>query len=125
MKIIGYHIPGKSRGRSLGFPTINLATDDLDLHDLVDGIYAVWVTIGDKTYRGAMHYGPVPTFGESSKSLEIYLLDSNDASIGDLDRIPIQVTVVKRIRDILSFPDASGLVEQIAQDVKDVRSLLH
>jgi riboflavin kinase/FMN adenylyltransferase len=66
-------IRGKGRGKLLGYPTINMKIP-VDF-DLPDGIYAAWVTIGTTRYGGALHWGPIPTFKEEMKSLEVFVVD--------------------------------------------------
>ncbi|OGG30482.1 hypothetical protein A3A63_00825 [Candidatus Gottesmanbacteria bacterium RIFCSPLOWO2_01_FULL_46_9] len=116
-------IKGKGRGKFLGYPTINmLIPPDFEL---VDGIYAVWVTLEGIRFRGALHWGPVPTFDDVVKSLEVYLLGVDD---GALDRTTISVLtveIVKKLRDIQKFSSVDELTKQIRRDVEEVRRILH
>lgn len=113
---------GKGRGRLLGFPTINMQIP-ADF-DLPEGIYAVWVNIGKKKWMGAMHYGPVPVFGQETTSLEVFLLDAAEKDFSNVDTSVIGVTPVKRLRDVCAFPGPDELIVQIRQDVEDVRQIL-
>ena len=88
-------IKGHGRGKLLGFPTINMEIPTG--MDLLEGIYAAWISIGGKTFMGALHYGPVPVFGQQTNSLEVFLLDVRDDQIGDTSSI--EVDPVKRLRD--------------------------
>lgn len=109
-------IKGKGRGKLLGYPTINLEIPTVFNEE--DGIYAGWVWIGKKKYMGAFHYGPVPTFNEIEKSLEVFLIDANENELLNLKRIPITIELVKKIRDILTFNTNTELSDQITHDVK-------
>ena len=113
------HIRGKGRGKILGYPTINMKVP-VDF-DLPDGIYASWVTIGKNRYGGALHWGPIPTFKEEVKSLEVFVLD------GDLEFVDISVVsvdIIKKIRDIMYFPTVDALTAQIASDVRIITRVL-
>lgn len=86
------------------------------------GIYAAWVSIEGKTFAGALHYGPVPAFGQSVHSLEVFLLDATGDDIGDTSYI--EVMPVKRLRDVRNFDSQDDLVDQIRRDVLEVRRIL-
>ncbi len=111
-------LPGKGRGRHLGFPTLNLCIPP-DLR-LEHGIYACWVWIGEEVYGGALHFGPVPAFGEEAPSLEVHLLDVT------LQAPPPEVTVevVGFLRPVRAFDSPAPLVAQIATDVAQARAIL-
>ena len=119
-------IKGKGRGRPMGFPTINLKIPDN--FELKNGIYAVKVTIENKFFKGAMHFGPVPTFGELQKSLEVYLVgvtnnDLINQGIENLDEIIIKVEIIKFLRDIIKFKLVEDLKKQIEEDVKQIKEI--
>ncbi len=111
-------IPGKGRGKHLGFPTLNLRIPP-EL-DLVHGIYACWVKIDDTTYPGALHYGPVPAFGEDAPSLEVHLVDAT------LTEQPseVEVEVVRFLRPVRHFESPKALAAQMAEDVERAREVL-
>lgn len=122
MKFISSQIKGKGRGRVLGYPTINMIIPQ-DF-DLPDGIYAVWVTIAEKTYKGALHFGPIPTFQEEEKSLEVFLLDVSDGGLGGNDFSQIIIETRARLRDIIAFDTPEALRMRIEQDVAEVSNIL-
>lgn len=123
MKFESIHIEGHGRGKPMGFPTINLKIPEN--FDLKSGIYAVKVTIDDKSFKGALHFGPVPTFGELQKSLEVYLIEvvQIDNELENLDGKVIKVEIIKYLRDIIKFKLVEDLVKQIGEDVKNIKSL--
>ncbi|MEK7129432.1 MAG: riboflavin kinase [Patescibacteria group bacterium] len=122
MKIVSHKVKGKGRGKLLGYPTINLEIPEGCT--LQEGIWAAWVTIRGKRYAGALHFGPVPTFAEEAKSLEVFLLDVTEAELVGVEKESIELTAVTRLRDILTFDTPEALARQIAQDVKEIRKLL-
>ncbi len=111
-------IRGDSRGRTLGYPTINLDLKDVP-ESLQHGIYACWSEVDGKRYRAAVHYGPRPVFN-AGIAFEVHLLDSV------LDSLPPAVTVdvVERLRDVKNFDDAESLKAAIADDVTRTRAIL-
>jgi len=126
MKFESTHIIGKGRGKPMGFPTINLKIPDN--FELKNGIYAVKVSINNKFFKGALHYGPVPTFGELQKSLEVYLirLSSDEIAKNELENLEgkiIKVEIVKYLRDIIKFRLVEDLVKQIKKDVVNIKRI--
>ena len=126
MQFESYHIKGKGRGKPMGYPTINLIIPDN--FELKDGIYAAKVKIGNSTFKGALHYGPVPTFNEEKKSLEVYLIeitnkDLESYELANLDEITIKVEIIQYLREIIKFKQVEDLVKQIGEDVKIIKEL--
>lgn len=121
MKFKSIQVKGKGRGKLLGFPTINLEIpENLNLED---GIYAVNVFIGGKEFIGAMHYGPIPVFQENGKTLEFFLIDTQDSDIPDSPEF--EVEVIKLLRPVMSFPDKEKLIEQMEKDVSQTKKILN
>ena len=124
MKFESTQIIGKGRGKPMGFPTINLKIPEN--FELKNGIYAAKVVIENKTFVGALHYGPVPTFGELQKSLEVYLIEAKQADyelLENLDGKIIKIEIIKFLRDIIKFKLVEDLVRQIETDVKEIKLL--
>ena len=110
---------GNKRGRSLGFPTINLDVPRARLLPR-NGIYAVWATVQDRRVMAASSLGVRPTFGGGERRLEAFLLDFD----GDLYGDHIRIEFVKLLRDELRFANAQELAQQIAKDVDETRKAL-
>lgn len=139
MKFSSKQIKGKGRGKLLGFPTINLEIplrllpdrndnegyrdDSGGGFDLKDGIYAALVTIDGKEYKGALYFGPIPTFEEKDKSLEVFLIDAGlEFEMEGSGNVDIEIKDF--IREIRNFDSNEELVRQIKEDVRVVRELL-
>jgi riboflavin kinase/FMN adenylyltransferase len=108
--IDGVVVQGRRRGREIGFPTANLATEN----ELVPphGVYATTTTIDGIVHAGLTNVGVRPTFGESERTVETHLLDYS----GDLYGRRVRLGFVQRVRDERKFPDVDALREQIAAD---------
>jgi riboflavin kinase/FMN adenylyltransferase len=109
---------GDGRGRSIGFPTANLATDNelLPPH----GVYATTVTI-DGTVRGSVtNVGVRPTVDQSGRTVvECHVFDEDR----DLYGRGIRVGFVQRLRDERRFESVDALREQIDADCSKARVL--
>lgn len=115
-------IRGQGRGHKVGFPTINLVVPE-NLH-LDEGIYAVWVVIDDNNYKGALHYGAIPTFGLKDKTMEVHLIDVTDNNVPVTENKVIEIDVVERLRGVRKFDDTEALAIQIALDIKNINMIL-
>jgi riboflavin kinase/FMN adenylyltransferase len=108
--IDGTVIEGRKRGRELGFPTANLATDNelLPPH----GIYATVLDVDGVVHAGLTNIGTRPTFDESDMTVETYLLKYS----GDLYGKRVRLSFVQRLRDERRFEDVDALRAQMQAD---------
>lgn len=114
----GVVVEGHKRGRTIGFPTANLAPDPILLP--LDGVYAVRLELKDGTWRDGMaNLGTRPTFA-AGRSLEAHLFDFD----GDLYGMRVSLAFVARIRDEQKFDGPAALVAQIRRDEEAARALL-
>ena len=120
-RLRGQVVSGAGRGRTLGFPTVNLEMEPGRVLP-GDGIYAGWVEVGDQRYAAAINLGIRPTFktDEPQRTVEAYLLDFE----GQLYGQTVMLTFVERLRPESRFKSADELVEQIARDVIATRRVL-
>ena len=110
-------IKGKGRGKSVvGFPTFNLQIPAT--FKAKEGVYACCVKLNGKEYRGALHYGPTPTFDDNDKALEIFVLNYEGN-----DEVPPELTfkLGPYLRPVATFMTPTALRHQIALDVARVR----
>ncbi|MFA6520951.1 MAG: riboflavin kinase [Candidatus Gracilibacteria bacterium] len=114
--IFGKVLKGLGIGRKLGFPTLNL-NPQLAPKKMEYGIYAVVVKVGERQFKGALHYGVRPT-GNLPSSLEVHCIGLNE----DLYGQEVEIQIKKRIRDIVKFAGEVELKEAIAKDVEIARS---
>jgi len=111
---------GAGRGRTIGIPTINLASPDPRKLLPPDGVYAVRVEWRDAKHDGMMNQGSRPTFGVHARGLEVHLFDFD----GDLYGETVTVEWVRRLRDVQAFPSRQALVDQIERDAEAARAVL-
>ena len=108
---------GAGRGRQLGFPTANLATDN-ELFP-PNGVYATAVLMDGEIHASVTNVGVRPTFGASGPGVESHIFDVDR----DLYGCRIRVAFVQRLRDELAFSDGDALRVQIARDCDEARAL--
>jgi riboflavin kinase / FMN adenylyltransferase len=118
--IEGEVLRGFERGRTLGFPTANVALGDYVRPRL--GIYAVRVDLGDGVLLpGVASVGVNPTVGALPEPLlEAHLFDFS----GDLYGQTIEVELITFLRDEAKFDSLGELKRQMTQDVIDARRAL-
>ena len=111
---------GQKRGRTIGFPTANIALG----HRLEPqrGVYAVIATLPDGAVaKGVANLGRRPTVNEGTESrLEAHLFDYD----GDLYGQVLSVALVAFLRPERKFESFPALHAQILADASDARALL-
>jgi len=118
--LLGHHyaiegtvVEGAKRGREIGFPTANLATDN----ELVppNGVYATAITIDGRVLPSVTNIGQRPTFGDHlATTIEAHVMGLSM----DLYGRAVRLAFVQRLRDERKFPDLEALQEQISADVR-------
>ena len=111
---------GDKRGRTIGFPTANVA---LGRHlEPARGVYAVTVSLADgRVCKGVANIGRRPTVNEGPESrLEVNLFDF----AGDLYGQEIGVALHAYLRGEQKFAGLDALKAQIAIDADSARALL-
>lgn len=121
MKFKSRQIKGKGRGKLLGFPTINLVIPQE--FQLEDGIYAVKVLIHGQQFIGAMHFGPIPTFNESEKTLEVFLIDISSEAIPSTENTDIEIETQEYLREVKGFKNQEELAKQMSEDVLKTKQI--
>jgi riboflavin kinase/FMN adenylyltransferase len=127
-RVTGVVVHGDHRGRTLGYPTANLAADAVGAVP-ADGIYAGWLVRYGAVERAgtgrrlpaAISVGTNPTFGGTGRRVEAYVLDRDDL---DLYGETVAVELVHRLRPTLRFDGVDGLLVQMALDVEQCRQVL-
>lgn len=113
--IEGTVIKGDGRGRTIGFPTINLKSD----FPLIPkrGVYISMVEIDGKKFSAVTNIGYNPTFDGQGLTIETYILDFSQ----DLYGREIALYFLNRIRDEVKFSSVDELKGRIWKDVETAR----
>jgi len=116
----GRVIEGAQRGRTIGFPTLNLGPPPPRKLLPPEGVYAVRVQTPRGPLGGMMNLGSRPTFGDSVTSLEAHLFDTR----GDFYGANVRIDFVARLRETRKFASAEQLSKQLTHDEHEARSAL-
>ena len=112
--VLGEVVKGDQRGRTIGFPTLNIVLEQGA--DPFRGIYAVKVRDaaikGAKPWAGAGYFGDRPTFDTGRTFLEVYLIGFE----GDLYGRNMLVEFVDLIRPDKRFFSVDELITQMKTD---------
>ncbi|NLQ39392.1 bifunctional riboflavin kinase/FAD synthetase [Streptococcus mutans] len=107
----GIVVHGDARGRTIGFPTANLAPLDRTYLP-ADGVYVADVIVGRKRYRSMTSIGKNITFGGTELRLEANIFDFDDDIYGET----IEIFWLNKIREMVKFNSVNDLVEQLKSD---------
>lgn len=114
----GYVVRGAQRGRTLGWPTINLAPDNEVIP--ADGVYVGEVRLGEETaWRPTVvNVGRRPTFeDEMQRVVEGHILDFDEDVYGTRAALGLR----RRLRREKAFTSVDELKRQIALDAEATR----
>lgn len=121
-EIRGPVVVGDRRGRTIGFPTANVAVSR-HLAMPADAVYAGWYVLPDGTrWPAAINIGKRPTFYRNAEHslLEAHLIDYD----GDLYGQPARIRLVELLRSEQRFDGIEALAAQLERDVAKARELL-
>jgi riboflavin kinase/FMN adenylyltransferase len=115
----GVVVEGDKRGRTIGFPTANLAISEQHILP-ANGVYVCTTTIAGQPYGAVTNIGVRPTFSGLARRVETYVLDFS----GDLYGETLTVAFHQRLRAEQKFDGIAALVAQITNDVGSAREWL-
>ena len=125
--LLGHHyfldgtiVRGDQRGRTIGFPTANLCTDNelLPPH----GVYATTARIAGIVHPSVTNIGTRPTVDTSGRTVvetHVFAFDR------DLYGQTVRISFVQRLRDERAFASLDELRAQIEADCQRARVLFH
>ncbi len=116
----GAIIEGRRLGRTIGFPTVNVAWEP-ELRPAY-GVYAVEVIFQGEALPAVANYGQRPTVesGPVAPLLEAHVLRGGAPTTGDT----VRVRWVRRLRAEQKFADLAALQSQIAKDTATAKQAL-
>lgn len=123
-RLLGYHwffdgcvVEGDKRGRELGYPTANTATDVG--FGLAQGVYAVRARLGNRLLDGVAAYGK-PMFDNQRPPFETHLFDFDEDIYGQT----LSVALIGHIRGQEVFSGLEQLVAAMDRDSRKARELI-
>ena len=103
---------GKGLGRTIGFPTANIAVSQNYKLIPKQGVYVVKSEIDNKTIYGMMNIGTNPTFNGIVETTEVNFFNFD----ADLYNKKITIELLDRLRDEEKFQSVSDLKQQLIKD---------
>ena len=114
-EIEGIVIRGQSLGRTLGFPTANLETEN---EILPGGVFITRAVLGRTSYPSLTNIGHCPTFGRRDLAVECHLIGFQRELYGRR----LRIRFYKKIRDESDFGRPEALRRRIQADVEKARA---
>jgi riboflavin kinase/FMN adenylyltransferase len=117
----GTVVDGNHLGKTLGYPTANIAIENEYKLVPAYGVYAVTVDLCDSLnnsfkaiahYKGMMNIGIRPTIGDNKIMIEVNIFDFNENIYGRT----LRVHVNQFMREEIKFDSLDDLIKQIDQD---------
>jgi len=120
--LTGTVVHGQKLGRTIGYPTANLALSEPLKLVPARGVYAVWVSTAAGTrHRGMLSIGVRPTIGQDlEQTIEVNLLDFS----GDLYDQPLTLEFATWLRAEEKYDGLDALIAQLALDEQATRAVL-
>jgi riboflavin kinase/FMN adenylyltransferase len=110
-------VRGFERGRTIGFPTANIAVS-ADRVMPPRGVYVSRAVLGEARYPAVTNIGTRPTFDDGRPTIETHLLDFD----ADLYGRDLKVELLHRLREEQRFAGVEALVAQIGRDAEAARA---
>lgn len=131
-EVVGMVVNGDRRGREIGFPTVNISTEQLLP---ADGVYAGLAVLPDgRRVAAAANVGSRPTFAGVGRRIEAHLLFDGSQPADDpnawkpIAGLPeygwgVKLRLISFLRDDLRFDSVERLVEQMGRDCDRAREI--
>ena len=114
--LIGEVVKDRQIGRTLGFPTANIAYPK-EKFPIKQGVYETRICVDGKAYKGITNYGARPTFDNAQVLTETHL----DGFDGDLYGGTLKIDFVRYLRPVQKFESVEELKAQLQSDIRTVR----
>jgi len=102
---------GKKLGRTIGYPTANIETENIKLLPK-KGAYIVETFVNDQLYKGMLSVGTNPTVNGDKLTVEVYILDFE----GDIYDEKITVKFRDFLHEEIKFEGLEKLIERLDED---------
>ncbi|HEM3726091.1 TPA: bifunctional riboflavin kinase/FAD synthetase [Streptococcus suis] len=107
----GIVVHGDARGRTIGYPTANLAPFDR-VHLPSEGVYVADVEVDGRRYRAMTSVGKNVTFDGTEMRIEAHIFGFDRFIYGE----KIRIFWLEKIRDMIKFDGIDSLMEQMKRD---------
>ncbi|MBT3621248.1 MAG: bifunctional riboflavin kinase/FAD synthetase [Flavobacteriales bacterium] len=118
--LTGKVVKGNEIGRTISYPTANIALENKWKLIPADGVYAVKVVVGEMLYYGMLNIGNRPTISDGDRVIEVHVFNFS----ADIYGADIRVEFVKRVRDEKQFDSLGALKSQLKIDENKCRRYL-
>ena len=119
--LYGVVVAGNRIGRTLGFPTANMQLYEPLKLVPGNGVYAVWVDVLGRRYKGVCNIGTRPTVGlGGARTIETHILDFDE----DIYGLDLCIEFCARLRDERRFDSLDLLKRQLALDRQKADEIL-
>lgn len=106
-------VKGKQLGRTIGFPTANLQTENADKLIPKIGVYFVEIFVEGEPYFGMLNIGINPTTDLDTKiKIEVNIFDFEK----DIYNKSVTLKFIKKLRDEKKFNNLNELIAQLNKD---------
>jgi riboflavin kinase/FMN adenylyltransferase len=116
-EVTGVVVTGQKLGRTLGFPTVNIARS-FDQVTPADGVYAGVCRTPNGAYKAAVNIGMRPAVGGKHRTIEAFLIDYRGEP---LYGCAVGLSIHRLLREERKFDSLDLLKDQMARDVELVR----
>lgn len=111
--VLGEVVHGKKIGRTIGYPTANIAIDKNKLLPK-KGAYIVEVWKRGQLYKGMLSIGTNPTVGGKNLTMEVYILDFE----GDIYGEKLMIKFRDFLHEEIKFENLEKLIKRLDEDKK-------
>jgi len=122
-QLTGKVVVGDKLGRTLGYPTANLAIIDSDKLIPASGVYAVAVQLlknGEiRDYHGMMNIGYRPTVNGKERRIEVHIFSFDEDIYNEI----LRVTLIAYTRKEMKFSGLDALKQQLHKDKIEISAM--
>ena len=103
---------GKGLGRTINFPTANIAVSEDYKLIPKQGVYIVKTNINNEIIYGMMNIGTNPTVNGKTQTIEVHFFNFKN----NIYNQEIKIELLQRLRDEQKFESIDALTEQLVKD---------
>lgn len=111
MIIKGTIVHGRGVGKTFGFPTANINTNEKI--QITPGVYSAVIELKNHRYPAVVNIGSCPTFSVNKETIEAHIIGFD----GDIYEEKVTLIINKKLRDIMKFENIEALKNQIKCDI--------